>query len=660
MSLPKLIIAIGAEFDNKGFKKADSALVKMAKTAKNLGAALGIAYATKKVVAYTKASMAAAAADQRSQMLLSAKLKNLGLAYANVNSEGFIKGLETQSHIVDDILRPSYAQLVRATGSIAVTEKIMAAAFDVSSGAGLGYAQTIDILSQAYVGNLKGLKQLNTGLTNAELAALSFDELLVLLNKQFMGAGATAVSGYAGKMAALNVAMGNVQETLGGALLDSFFRLAGNGDIDKGITKIDKLSKSLAMLIGGLTGGESLSVLMDRFFGFSAKVGKIAGGMGNISMTQGSQDTQLAVKAAEDAAKKKAALDKKAAAAAAALLKKTENERKAAAVAAEKAKKNLDALNAASAIFDMNKISIEAALKSTLDGETRLRLLAMQAIANDNGELALEYEKKLGYLQAANFANKLNGITTITGTALDSLNKQLLAELKFIDTSKMADADKEAARQAAFSKYNDALNKSGGLAATITYSQKTQDDLAAIAKLAALSNYGAALDTLNKIIMAIELNTIKEVSTAQQIADKAKMDALKAYILKLDEARLAALAVVAAANTPKVIVPPPPVVIVPPVYTPPNGGGFFKKEDEAIIAENTPIVPPVYIAPPGARRAADAEDAANAGRGSNTASPTININAGVIANVDELNLLIQRSIQDMNRNGYNLDVAGAI
>ena len=80
MSLPKLIIAIGAELDNKGFKKADSAIVKLAKSAKNLGAALGIAYATKKVVAYTKASMAAAAADQSSQFLLSAQLKNLGLA----------------------------------------------------------------------------------------------------------------------------------------------------------------------------------------------------------------------------------------------------------------------------------------------------------------------------------------------------------------------------------------------------------------------------------------------------------------------------------------------------------------------------------------------------------------------------------------------------
>jgi len=709
MSLPKLIIAVGAEFDNKGFKKADSAMVKMAKTAKNLGAALGIAYATKKVIAYTKASMAAAAADQRSQLLLSAQLKNLGVAYANVNSEGFIKGLETQSHIVDDILRPSYAQLVRATGSISATEKIMAAAFDVSSGAGLGYAATIDILSQAYVGNLKGLKQLNTGLTNAELAALSFDELLALLNTQFSGAGATAVSGYAGKMDALDVAMGNVQETIGGALLDAFARMAGDGSIDKATEEINNLAGAFALLIGGVTGGKSLSVLLDQFMGFSAKVGKVAGGMGNISMSVQSQNTQIAVKAAEDLAKKKAALDKKNAAAAAAAAKKLENERKAAAAKALTDKKNADALNEASAVFDMNRISIAAALKATLDEETRLRLLAMQAIANDQGELALEYEAKLGYLQSQNFANKLNGITTITDTALNSINSQLLAELKFINTSKMADADKEAARQAAFSKYNDALNLSGGLAAAITYSQKTQDDLAAIAKLAALSAYGAALDTMNKIIKAIELDTISEVDTAQSKADKAKMDALKAYILELaasataakaaaaaasdlttaqtkaiadaaaarikalaDEAAAQAKAIadiaaaqvkaiqdIAAANAaaaalaglkPTVIPTMPPYI--PPTIPPPGGDGDGRPGDPPgatipPVVTIPPFIPPPTPPPPGPD-------------GSRPGDFNINVSAGVIANPNELVLLIQKSIQDANRNGYNLDVAGAI
>jgi len=641
MSLPKLIIALGAEFDNKGFKKADTAIVKMAKSARNLGAALGIAYATKQVVAYAKAAAVAAAADQRAQMLLSAQLKNLGMLYANASSEDFIKNLESQSAIIDDVLRPSYSQLLRVTGSIASTEKIMASAFDIASGAGLGYAQTIDILSQAYVGNLKGLKQLNTGLTNAELAALSFEDLLALLNKQFAGAGATAVAGYAGQMDKLNIATGNASETIGGALLDAFKRLAGGGDIDKATKQIDAFAAATALLIGSLSGGQSISSLVQRYF-----QGELDLNMGHPSMKAPKLDTSLTDKAAEDRARKEAALAAKTAKAKAALEKKLENERKAAAAAAAKAKLNADKLNEASAYFDMNRISIAAALKATYDTETTLRLLAMQAIANDNGELALEYERRLDAVRKTNYANQLAGITTITNASLAGLNTVLITELNNINASEMAEASKEAARQAAFSKYNDALNKSGGLAAMITYEQKTQDQLAAIAKLAALSGYGAALDTLNKIIRSIELNTIEIVRTAQEKADKAKMDALNDYIALLLKARAAALGAVPSVGGNPTVVPK----LIPGVDYNPG-----QNKDRNYDLKNPPVLgPPPNLSPtmiPGVTY----NPSQNADR-----NYDITINAGVIANQDELNLILQTAIQNMNRNGYDLSVAGAI
>ena len=247
-------IQLNSKADLKGFKKVETASEKLIKTTKKLAASLGIAYSTKKVLAYAGASIKAAAADQKSQLLLATNLKNLGLAYANVDSEAFIKSMETQTHIADDLLRPAYAQLAQQTGSIAVTQKIMATAFDTANGAGLDFSQTVNILSQAYVGNRKGLKQLNTGLTQAQLAALSFDQLLVVLNEHFGGAGAAAVKGYAGQMDALNITLGNVQEILGGALLDSFAKMAGNGDITKATTKIEEWTTALAGALKVLTG----------------------------------------------------------------------------------------------------------------------------------------------------------------------------------------------------------------------------------------------------------------------------------------------------------------------------------------------------------------------------------------------------------------------
>jgi len=364
-------------------------------------------------------------------------------------------------------------------------------------------------------------------------------------------------------------------------------------------------------------------------------------------------DTSLTDKAAEDRARKEAALAAKTAKAKAALEKKLENERKAAAAAAAKAKLNADKLNEASAYFDMNRISIAAALKATYDTETTLRLLAMQAIANDNGELALEYERRLDAVRKTNYANQLAGITTITNASLAGLNTVLITELNNINASEMAEASKEAARQAAFSKYNDALNKSGGLAAMITYDQKVQDQLAAIAKLAALSNYGAALDTLNKIIKSIELNTIKEVSDAQAIADKAKMDALKEYIELLYKAKAAALASVPCMGgstsggskiNPKLI----PGVDYNPTQNKDRNYDLLNPN------LNTNINPPMDLLQrmvPGV----DYNASQNKDR-----NYDITINAGVIANQDELNLILQTAIQNMNRNGYDLSVAGAI
>ncbi|NBW13214.1 MAG: hypothetical protein EBR82_34910, partial [Caulobacteraceae bacterium] len=93
----------------------------------------------------------------------------------------------------------------QVTGSATKAQDLMQLAFDVSSGSGLDYASTVDILSQAYVGNTKGLKQLNLGLTQAELKAMDFEQITTKLRQNFAGAGGVALDSYAGSMAKLSV-----------------------------------------------------------------------------------------------------------------------------------------------------------------------------------------------------------------------------------------------------------------------------------------------------------------------------------------------------------------------------------------------------------------------------------------------------------------------
>ena len=431
-----LAINVKAIFTGKkAFKEADTATSKLSKSAVKLGKSLGAAFSVRAVYQYAKAATMAAAADQQAQAILSNNLKNLGLAYASVDSEKFIASLEKQTSILDDELRPAYSQLARVTGNIAATQKLMRVAFDASKGAGLSYASTIDILSQAYVGNNKGLNQLNLGLTTAELAAMDFDEILTVITNHFNGAGAQALKGYAGQMAALNLASKNSSETIGGALLDAFAKLAGGGSIDKATSKIDTFSKTVAGLIRLLTGVTSMGVGFNQlgeaisgslFYPAPKKKPLVAG--------QSPADRAAIDKANAKARKDAAALAASAKADALAQLAKT------------KAKKDQLALDKAAIalgkgkdVFDMESIQLNAAMISTTQQlgkvTTQTQLLAL---TNDLARLrvkedmlALEAAIASGDAAAATAAaRKLNTDLAILGTLSNQALK--LADIKGI------------------------------------------------------------------------------------------------------------------------------------------------------------------------------------------------------------------------------------
>lgn len=414
--MSNILIEILAEFTGKkAFKQADTAATTLAKSAKKLGAALGIAFSARAVVQYTKAASIAAAQDQKAQQLLAINLKNLGLAYANLDSEKFIATLESQSAILDDELRPAYAQLARVTGSIVTTQKLMTVAFDASNGSGLSYASTIDILSQAFVGNQKGLKQLNLGYTAAELKAKSFDELIAIITDRFAGAGKTALSGYAGQMAKLNVATSNAAETLGGAFLDGFKSIAGGGDIDRATSKIDKFSEGLAGVIRVLTGVNSLENML--------KGVEWTGFLGLVPVAPKLQGAQSpGERKAIDAAAKKAEEQR---------LKLMREQAKAQAkiLADKKLSAAIDKANLALAkgtdVFDMDKIQLNAAMLNQAEQLSKVNNQAqLLGITNDIARLRIKQD----------ILNLEDAIASKDTARIEAATKQLNEDLKILGT----------------------------------------------------------------------------------------------------------------------------------------------------------------------------------------------------------------------------------
>jgi hypothetical protein len=155
------------------------------------------------------------------------------------------------------------------------------------------------------------------------------------------------------------------------------------------------------------------------------------------------------------------------------------------------------------------------------------------AIAEDDGATALARIGELANFQKSADLDKLAGVKTISSATLEALNTQLLKELGVINTSKMAEADKESARQIAFGKYNAAITAAGTLADKASYTERVQIQLTEIERLASLSKTENAFLTANTLREQAELGLIDRVAKAQAAADAARLAALNAYIFAL-------------------------------------------------------------------------------------------------------------------------------
>tara|TARA_R110000868_G_scaffold24868_2_gene97510 strand:+ start:1130 stop:3031 length:1902 start_codon:yes stop_codon:yes gene_type:complete len=529
---PSVRVDLAVEYKGKkAFDQADRATQKLTNNVKKLAGAFGVAFSTRAVVNFAKESVKAFAADDAAIIVLRKNLQNLGLAYESTNAETFISNLEKQAGILDDELRPAYSQLAKVTLSAVKTQELMTLAVDLSRSTGLDFSTVIKTLSRAYIGNYKGLKQLNIGLTDAELKTKDFAEIQAILIKQSKGAGKAYIETFAGSIDKLAVASANAKEIIGEGLVDLFVDLAGNGDINKATDNINTFAKAVSDLLKDV---DKLTLLDYLGVFLTGSITKETFNKLNVKPGGGFTDSQNAARLAAEAKARKAAAAaaaKAAAAAAAAAAKKAAADKKA--LANEKARA---ALTKAASVFDLNKIQIAAALKATYDKDERLRLLAMQEIENDNGEAALKHLAELKLLTQEQQTNKLAGITAISQTELDSINKILLDELARISSTKMTQEQADEARAEAYRKYNAAIIASGGLAEANFYTEKTQTDLLKIAKLAALHDVATAQATLDILNYTTQTEIIARIAAAQKIADDAKTKALKDYLALLGTA----------------------------------------------------------------------------------------------------------------------------
>lgn len=424
-------IIIAAELKKQGFENAKKATNELDKRFKMLGKTVLGVFSAQQIVAFGKASVKAFMQDEAAAARLTKTVANLGLGFEDARIKQFISDLEKASGVSDTDLRPAFQSLITTTGSVAKSQELLGTALDVSAGSGESLTTVAQDLASAYVGNLKGLKKYNLGLSQTELSTMSFAEITKRLNEQFAGQNQANLDTYAGKMSLLKVAFDNMQEIIGKGLLDAFQILGGDQGIGGTTSAMEKFGDAVANTTRGVaelvnafkdirTYGSTLFDFIQAFdirnplgssLGFISSMGKVKPAPFSTPMTiSGSLDAQAKI----EAARKKAEAD--AAKRAKELLALTKKQVKA-QEALNKKKKEDGILGEISKRFDMERIQIAAALSGQVGEVERLRLELMQALLDEDVKRAIILEGQLIKAEsaAAELANLLDSLDEMVG-----------------------------------------------------------------------------------------------------------------------------------------------------------------------------------------------------------------------------------------------------
>lgn len=214
-----VIIPVASKFDDSGIKSAKKAFGGLSSTLKStigtLGVTLGVAALTRQLMDASKAAVE----DTKSQALLANQLMNsVGATNDQITAvEASISAMQLQASVADDVIRPAFAQLARATGDVTKATELTQLALDVSAGTGRDLGAVSIALSRAYAGNTASLSRLGI---KAQEGVDIFDQL----REQFSGSAEAAAQN--DPYQRLNIIFGEIQEQIGMALLPKLNEMA--------------------------------------------------------------------------------------------------------------------------------------------------------------------------------------------------------------------------------------------------------------------------------------------------------------------------------------------------------------------------------------------------------------------------------------------------
>ena len=443
------------KFDKKGLERAtkelkgfDKVVATGAFRLKTFAKAGGIAAAAGLAI-FTKNSIQAALAQERLDKQLQLTLKSIGQEFALPDVKNFIEDLQRATNVTEDQLVPSLQRLIAQTGDLQSSQYLLSKALDISAGTGQDLDSVLNAINKAAIGQYTAIDKLGVGFTAAEAKAMGFVELMQNLDK-YGGSAEAQTKTLAGQLTSFRISAGEATETLGQGLLTSVSLLAtGSDQLDVFGFKLQKVATQFADIMVGTAGTfekKGLGAYLDFFKvalegitgeatyagntlqkieqeGIKLREKRILQERGYVGLSQLTIDAleqqrlygkkelstqQILQKIQKDILAREKALTKE----------------KDAQAALDKKKAEL------SAMFDIDRINLQAALSRKLNGEDELRVKILQKLADGTKAAVDEAQRYADVLKVIEDGQITAGEISILAQKWGMTNKEVELYLK--------------------------------------------------------------------------------------------------------------------------------------------------------------------------------------------------------------------------------------
>jgi hypothetical protein len=382
--MTNIFVRIIGEFKDKEFKRADKYTTKLDKNFNNLRRSATRAFIAVAGISALKRSVKAFAEEDAAVQKLTKSLDNLGLRFESGGIDEYLENLEKATTVTKEQLYPAFQQLANTTLSVSKSQQLLNSALDISAGTGKDLTLVVTALSRAFNNNFTSLGKLQTSYSTAQLEAMGFEKSVATLSSQFSGAAAASADTYQGKIARLNIALGDAQEAIGEGVIDALEALGG-GNYEQGLELIarggEKIGDAFRFAATGVAyfkkfWKQGLFATKDQLAEFRRDVSTM------FTEDPAKQRTLMRERGKYLAAERKET-------------EKIRRERERSLKLLEKEKNEQKLIAEASKKFDMERIQIEAALQGKLTQEERIRVELQKAILNENADKAAKLQAQL-------------------------------------------------------------------------------------------------------------------------------------------------------------------------------------------------------------------------------------------------------------------------